>query len=119
MVDILKNTPLVAAVASFLTAQSIKVIIRRDWSAFKSYGGMPSGHSSAISGLAFSLGRCAGFDSPATAVAVGLLMVVIADAVNLRPYVREDLGHTWLQAFVGAALGFIIAYILPGRTPLW
>jgi len=98
----------VAAVASFLTAQLIKVIIRRDWSAFKSYGGMPSGHSSAISGLTFSLGRCAGFDSPA-----------IADAVNLRPYVREDLGHTWLQAFAGAALGFIIAYILPGRTPLW
>lgn len=108
-----------AAVASFLAAQLIKVIIKKDWNAFKSYGGMPSGHSSAISGLTFSLGRCAGFDSPATAVAVGLLMVVIADAVNLRPYVREDLGHTWAQAFAGAALGFLIAYILPGRIPLW
>ncbi|ABV33534.1 MULTISPECIES: divergent PAP2 family protein [Pseudothermotoga] len=119
IVDLLKNTPLIATVLSFLVAQTIKVIFSKSFSMFKKYGGMPSGHAAAMSGLAFSLARCTGYDSPATAVATALLMVVVADAVNLRPYVREDLGHTWLQAFAGIGVGFTVAHLLPAKIPLW
>ncbi len=119
IVDLLKNTPLIAAVVSFLAAQSLKMLLTRKFSTFKRYGGMPSGHASAASGLAFSIGRCTGYSSPITAVAAMLLMVIVADAVNLRPHVRDDLGHTWSEAFAGIALGFLIAHLLPAKTPLW
>lgn len=119
MFDLLKNTPLVATVLSFLVAQLIKIVTHRSFKAFKKYGGMPSGHAAAMAGLAFTLGRCLGYASPITAVAVALLMVVVSDAVNLRPYVREDLGHTWLEAFAGIAVGFIVSHLLPARIPLW
>lgn len=119
MLNLFKNTPIVSTVLSFLVAQLIKVFTSKRLSTFKKYGGMPSGHSAAMSGLAFSLARCTGYDSPITAVAVALLMVVVADAVNLRPYVREDLGHTWLQAFAGIGVGFVVAHILPAKIPLW
>ncbi len=119
MLDLFKNTAIVSTVLSFLVAQTIKILTSRKLSAFKKYGGMPSGHSAAMSGLAFSLARCTGYDSPVTAIAVALLMVVVADAVNLRPYVREDLGHTWSQAFAGIGVGFVVAHILPARIPLW
>ncbi|AEH51915.1 divergent PAP2 family protein [Pseudothermotoga thermarum] len=119
IVDLLKNTPLIAAVLSFLAAQGIKVILTGKLSTFKRYGGMPSGHAAAASGLAFSVGRCTGYSSPITAVAAMLLMVIVADAVNLRPHVRDDLGHTWTEAFAGIALGFIVAHLLPARIPLW
>ena len=98
-------------------------------------GGMPSSHSSFMMAMTTSTGLIAGFDSVSFAIALIVSFVVMYDAAGLRRSVgrqaavlneivteifsehphlstqrfRELLGHTPIEVFSGAILGFIVA----------
>lgn len=100
-------------------------------------GGMPSSHSALVTALAVKVGTKAGFDSPSFAIAFILALIVMYDAAGVRramgkqarllnimveemsrgrpvsdERMREFLGHTPLEVFVGALLGLAIAILL-------
>jgi len=116
---IFKSTPFTVAVVSFLAAQFIKFVTTGDVKMLKSYGGMPSGHVATVSGLVWSLARTTGFESPHTAIAAIMLIIIFMDSIVLRPAVKKDLGHNFLEALAGFGLGFLIAHLFPPRLLLW
>ncbi|KAL1324958.1 hypothetical protein HN51_035061 [Arachis hypogaea] len=103
-------------------------------------GGMPSSHSAAVSALAMAIGLQEGTGSSAFAIAVVLSCIVMYDASGVRLHagrqaellnqivcelppehplsscrpLRDSLGHTPLQVFVGSILGCIIAFLMRG-----
>ncbi len=97
-------------------------------------GGMPSSHSAFATALATAVGLEFGFGSGLFAVAVAFAVVVMADAAGLRraagkqaeilnqivneiytegrvhqERLKEFLGHTPVEVFVGALLGVLMA----------
>lgn len=98
-------------------------------------GGMPSSHSSCTMGMAISVGLISGFNSVSFAIALCLAFIVMYDAAGVRRTVglqakvlnkmmielfsdhpklsgeriKEFLGHTPVEVFVGAILGSLIA----------
>jgi uncharacterized protein len=100
-------------------------------------GGMPSSHSCCTMGMAVSVGLIDGFNSVSFAIALCLAFIVMYDAAGVRRTVglqarvlnqmvtelfsdhprlsseriKEFLGHTPKEVFVGAALGSVIAYL--------
>ncbi len=102
-----------------------------------SSGGMPSSHSALVTGLATATGRQLGVGSTAFAIAVVLAAIVMYDAAGVRRAVsiqariinqmieeafqgslhgekrlRELIGHTPIQVFVGALLGVGVGLLL-------
>ncbi len=102
-----------------------------------SSGGMPSSHSALVTGLATSTGRVMGLGSAAFAIAVVMASIVMYDAAGVRRAVsiqarilnqmideafqgspmaekrlRELIGHTPIQVFVGALLGICVGLIM-------
>ncbi len=101
-------------------------------------GGMPSSHSSTMCAMATSVGLISGFDSVDFAIALSITLVVMYDAAGVRQAagkmagilnrmteafyqhhpeqipdrLRELLGHTPFEVFVGALFGISIAIIL-------
>lgn len=100
-------------------------------------GGMPSSHSAIVMGLTTAIGKYAGVGSAAFAIALIFTFVVMYDAAGLRraagrqaevlnrlvddlvhmrgvqeQRLRELLGHTPLEVFVGAAIGLAVGLIL-------
>ncbi|HEV8597327.1 MAG TPA: divergent PAP2 family protein [Candidatus Dormibacteraeota bacterium] len=100
-------------------------------------GGMPSSHSAIVMGLTTAIGKYAGVSSAAFAIALIFTFVVMYDAAGLRraagrqaevlnrlvddlvhmrgvqeQRLRELLGHTPLEVFVGAAIGLAVGLIL-------
>lgn len=100
-------------------------------------GGMPSSHAASVSSLATAVGLQSGFDSPLFAVAAFFSMVVMYDAAGIRraagrqarvlnrmidslkahqvvegETLRELLGHTPVEVFVGTAYGIALALLL-------
>ncbi|HHY98571.1 MAG TPA: divergent PAP2 family protein [Firmicutes bacterium] len=111
---------------------------RPDFTRLVNPGGMPSSHSTLVSCMSVAIGRTAGWDSDIFAVAAILSMIVLYDAAGIRraagkqarainkivddfykkrsfseERLRELLGHTPLEVFVGMALGTAIAFIWP------
>ena len=107
-----------------------------DFQVLATTGGMPSSHTAGVISLSATVGFICGFDSVEFAIALGYSLVVMYDAAGLRRAtgkiaaclnkMREDfyangqlpterlkelLGHTPLEVFVGALLGICIAYI--------
>lgn len=101
-------------------------------------GGMPSAHSALVTALATSVGQTSGWSSSAFAIASVFAIIVMYDAAGVRQAagkqarvlnqiideffqgeehhlneerLKELLGHTPVQVFVGAALGAAIAWI--------
>lgn len=97
---------------------------------FVGTGGMPSSHSAFVSCLATCIGLTAGWSSPVFLLALGVAVVIMSDAAGVRraagqqakilneimddfyssrsvppKRLKELLGHTPVQVFVGAALG--------------
>lgn len=98
-------------------------------------GGMPSSHTAGVVAVATVVGLLSGFESVVFAVAFTLATVVMYDAAGLRrsagkmaatlnkmiidiyehkphhmgPKLKELLGHTPIEVFVGALLGIAIA----------
>jgi hypothetical protein len=99
-------------------------------------GGMPSSHSAVVCSLANLIGREYGFDSGIFALSLIMAFVIMYDAAGVRraagkqarilnkiietpglttlqvqEKLSEALGHTPIQVFVGAAIGFIVGAI--------
>ena len=99
-------------------------------------GGMPSSHSAVVIALSTMIGRSQGTDSPIFAVAIIFAMVVMYDATGVRretgkqahllneivntpglsqlevkEKLKEAVGHTPVQVFVGAFAGFAVGMI--------
>lgn len=97
-------------------------------------GGMPSSHSAGVAALATAVGLAHGFDTPIFAVTTVFAIIIMFDAQGVRRmvgrqasvlnqmmedlYVRghigeqrlkELLGHTPLEVFVGALIGMAVA----------
>lgn len=104
---------------------------------FSTTGGMPSSHSAGVMGLSTMVGILQGFDSLLFAVSLGFSLIIMYDAAGLRRAagktaaclnrmmddfyhhdiqsaggkLKELLGHTPLEVFVGAVFGVCFAYL--------
>jgi acid phosphatase family membrane protein YuiD len=110
---------------------------RFDLSQMTTMGGMPSSHSSTVCALATTIGKLAGWDSYLFAITVFLAVIVMYDAGGVRRTVgnqsvvlnkildelfkgqeafeerlKEFIGHTRFEIFVGGALGIGLAWWL-------
>jgi len=128
---------LLAQIAKFI----IYAIVNKtfDLSRLHGDGGMPSGHSATVGALAMMCALICGFDSPQFAIAFVLATIVCHDAMNVRlesgkhaeilndivawfnetmkagfteEKLKEFLGHTKLQVYVGVLLGVLNAIAL-------
>jgi len=148
--DFIHNITLWAAVAGWLAAQFIKLAtyaIRErkfDYGFLFRLGGMPSSHSSSAAACAMSVGLRTGFGSPVFSVALGMLALIMIDALSVRraagqqarllnqmaeEFYRhhkfspeklvEFLGHTRMEVLLGALLGIAIALLMHGYFPEW
>lgn len=129
------------AVLAWLAAQLCKMVIealthrRMDWHRLLGDGGMPSGHSATVTGLAAAALLRFGAESFAFAVSAVLAIIVMHDAMGVRwqagqhartlnlllrrtgesippeALLEELLGHTPLQVAVGALLGAGVAVL--------
>ena len=109
---------------------------RLDWRHIVSSGGMPSSHSAFVCACAASVAYLYGWASPLFAIAASMAIVVMYDASNVRraageqakilnyimehwtqmkpamfgKELKELLGHTPLQVFMGALLGIAVGW---------
>ena len=110
-----------------------------DFSRLVDTGGMPSSHASFVSGLSTATGMVVGWGSPVFAAVLCISSIIIYDATNLRRSagyhaevlneivpqllhgkfvssdtawrnLRELLGHTPFEVFVGGLLGIVVAW---------
>ena len=145
--DLVKNHVFICAFFSFLAAQIIKSIIstvinkKFILERLTGDGGMPSGHSAFVSGMALMCGWCTGFSSSVFGVAMIVAIVVMHDASGVRretgkqavtlremsailndwikekdEEIRTDklkvlVGHSPLQVFFGSLTGICVALI--------
>ncbi len=116
----------------FELIQQRKLILSR----LVSSGGMPSSHTALVTALATATGRVMGVGSATFAITVVLASIVMYDAAGVRRAVsiqarilnqmideafqgqpfaekrlRELIGHTPIQVFVGALLGIAIGLL--------
>ena len=133
------NSVLLWSLLSCLFAQFFKIIFNffstgkiRFGIMFET-GGMPSSHSALITGAASGIGFQLGFDSPIFALAIAISLIVMYDASGVRKSagiqaaelnklskivdpksevnLKETLGHTKLEVFVGGLLGPLITLL--------
>jgi acid phosphatase family membrane protein YuiD len=108
-----------------------------NWALLFQAGGMPSSHSAMVSATALSTGMVIGFDQAVFALSAVLAMIVIYDATGIRRQagqqavlinsiieefskgkippqdkLKEVLGHTPGEAFMGTLLGLSIAFLI-------
>lgn len=116
------------------------LIVRRqvDLRLFTTTGGMPSSHAAGVMGLSTSVGQITGFNSIPFAIALGYAFIVMYDAAGVRRAagkqaaclnkiimdiykqdlaeaggkLKELLGHTPLQVFIGALFGIAYSYYI-------
>lgn len=104
---------------------------------FVGTGGMPSSHCAGVVALTTSMGLKFGYDSEIFAVCLIFTMITMFDAQGVRrstgrqaeilnkmfenlyfkkpiqeDRLRELIGHTPIQVFIGAVLGIVCAYIM-------
>ena len=88
--DFINNVTLVAAVASWILAQFIKLFTfmgrerKFDFAFLFRLGGMPSSHTASAAACAMSVGLRSGFGSTVFAVAMGMLTLIMVDAQSVR-----------------------------------
>lgn len=112
---------------------------RIDWSRFVGSGGMPSSHTSFVMSLTTAIGYTEGISSNAFAICAVLAFVVMYDASGVRratgtqakvinklvdsyeetedieisdEKLKELIGHSPIEVFAGALLGFLIAVFM-------
>lgn len=104
---------------------------------YMSTGGMPSAHSASVTALATAIGLGAGWDQPVTMLAILFAMITMFDASTVRKAageqakiineivdqffaqhkvseakLKELLGHTRLEVFMGMILGIVVAILI-------
>lgn len=140
---IVHNQVFSVAFISWFVAQAGKVVLTlifdRKLNLYRMVGsgGMPSSHSSFVTGLTTAVGLTSGFDTPIFAVSLVLALIVMYDASGVRRAVgmqaillnkiiedlyenkpidqqrlKELVGHTPIEVFFGAALGILIANMM-------
>ncbi len=132
-------TSIVAWLAAQISKTIYELIRQRELrlSRLVSSGGMPSSHSALVTALATATGRVLGVSSAGFAITVVLASIVMYDAAGVRRAVsiqarilnqmideafqghpfaekrlRELIGHTPIQVFVGGLLGIGIALLM-------
>lgn len=117
----------------------IELIIKRkwNWALLFQAGGMPSSHSAMVSATSLSIGMIFGFDTPIFAMSAVFAGIVIYDATGVRresgkqavlinsiieeltkgkippqEKLKEVLGHTPGEAFLGTLLGLSIGFLV-------
>ena len=140
--EILSNTVLISAVAAWFVAQVLKTLIdlwyTKEFSIERMWGsgGMPSSHSATVCALVISTAFEYKVSSFEFAISFVLATIVMHDAMGVRRQakllnlildsdfmeikgiedfekrLKEFVGHTPLQVFMGAVLGIIIAVII-------
>ena len=116
------------------------LIVKRqvDLRLFTTTGGMPSSHAAGVIGLSTAVGLIKVFDSIVFAIALGYAFIVMYDAAGVRRAagkqaaclnriimdiykqdlqeaggkLKELLGHTPLQVFIGALFGVFYAFYI-------
>jgi acid phosphatase family membrane protein YuiD len=147
LLDLFQNKALVAGLVAWLVAQVIKMPLnyfytrKWNWALLLTTGGMPSSHSSLMTGTVFAIGLYYGFDNPVFALGVAITMIVTYDAGGVRRQagihaqrinvlfgellsghpvserdLREVLGHTPLEVMGGILLGLVVA---TGQWLIW
>ena len=120
--------------AAWVVSGSIKFLVNffrqgniKDAKKLIGYGGLPSTHTTIISSVVFLNGFSEGFFTPTFSLGLGVMMLFIMDAHNLRRKIgdhakvlntlqnkkilRERMGHTWLEIICGILLGSLLGYI--------
>ena len=100
-------------------------------------GGMPSSHTASICAATFAVGHHYGFDHPTFGLGIVVAFIVMYDAAGVRmaagkqakvikmiikelgehrfkidEELKELLGHTYLEEFIGMVLGIIIGFLV-------
>jgi acid phosphatase family membrane protein YuiD len=125
MAALLENRILIAAFLAWAIAQVSKTLYELirfhelKLSRLVSSGGMPSSHSALVTGLATATGRVVGPGSAAFAISVVLARIInqmIDEAWKGHPIgeerLRELIGHTPIQVFVGGLLGIAVGLLI-------
>ena len=137
----------IAWVVSQTTKAIIYLVINKKlvWERFFGDAGMPSSHSAVVTSVATSIGIQAGWNSPLFALSVVFAAIVMHDARGVRQEtgkqakainnmmklldsmgrgeltpvetLKEFVGHTGRQVFVGALFGILIAVIMHQILP--
>ncbi len=124
-----------------ILCQIIKLIVsaakgKFSWGEINSYGGMPSSHTAFVTSLAIVAGYYEGWTSVAFSIALIFAILTIRDAIGFRRTLGKHakvlnemvhqmpdskkaefkslstrLGHTPLEAFIGALIGIVIPLI--------
>jgi acid phosphatase family membrane protein YuiD len=106
---------------------------------FVGSGGMPSSHAAGVTALSTSVGFECGFDSPLYAATLIFALIVMFDAQGVRhatgrqaeilnrimediyykqrikeERLKELVGHTPVEVFIGAAIGVLMAVLFRG-----
>ena len=130
-------TAISGIIAAQIIKCMVFLIIKRkfDVRLFTTTGGMPSSHSAGVMGLSTAVGLIRGFSSIEFAIALGYACIVMYDAAGVRRAagkqaaclnkiimdiykqdlveaggkLKELLGHTPMQVFVGAIFGVFYA----------
>ena len=132
----------VAWICSQVVKTLIHLIINKKlvWERLLGDGGMPSSHSATVTAVAVSTGLICGWDSPLFAVSAILALIVMHDAMGVRQEtgkqakvinsmvellnsmgrgeltpeesLKEFVGHTRRQVYVGAIFGTTVALLM-------
>lgn len=135
--EVLFNGIFAAILAQILKLVGYIIVNHKvDFKILTTTGGMPSSHSAGVIGMATTVGIIEGFTSIAFAITFGYSLVVMYDAAGVRRSagkiaavlnrIKEDiyahkpeligdklkelLGHTPFEVFVGALLGVAVTY---------
>ena len=137
----------VAWLLSQITKTIIHLILNKRlvWERLLGDGGMPSSHSATVTAVSCTTGLLCGWDSPLFAVSAVLALIVMHDAKGVRQEtgkqarvinsmvdllnsmgrgkltpeetLKEFVGHTRRQVYVGALFGIAVALILWNLLP--
>jgi uncharacterized protein len=138
LADLISNKVLLISATAWVIAQILKFVVvliqerRIAWQYFYTSGGMPSSHTAIVCALATSVAMIYGLGSAAFAISAVLALIVMYDAAGVRQSVgqqsiiinrivrgnklgiekelREFIGHTPFQVFMGAVLGILVAW---------
>jgi len=136
--DLARNEILIISATTWAITQVLKVLVilvqerRVAWNYLITSGGMPSAHSATVCALCTSIAMTVGMASVYFSIAVVVAVIVMYDAAGVRQSVgqqsviinrivkshkiemdhdlREFIGHTPFQVFIGALLGVFIAW---------
>ncbi len=133
---------LIIPTVTWFTVQIFKLLSdavvnkRINFKRFVETGGMPSSHSAVVASLMTAIGLAEGLSSPLFAVSFVFSFIVMYDAAGVRlaagkqakilnqlinskqvkvdtnEKLKELLGHTPIQVFIGALYGIIVGYVV-------